>query len=196
MSVDPLTNLPSASSGSTFTNITVTNDAEVGGTLTVDNLHVNTGGSASFASDPRFKKHKRPIENIWYAYNRIRGQFFDYKASNKSSIGFMADEVEDIFPYLVYRDNKGYRHMEYHPLIAYNWEAVKDNRRSLLTLDRVIYKQERRIQRLEHMLLDKHRNRRKDQKPRFKYNAQKHKYPPRRRRPDVRNIRIFKRNHP
>lgn len=142
---NPLTGLAPVSSSSTFTDITVTNNASIGNTVTTQNLTVLSGGSSVHGSDTRFKKNMRNIENIWYGYERIKGQFFDYKYNNKSSIGFMADQVEKVFPYLVQYDTHGYRYLEYTPLIGYNWEGIKDNRRSILHLDRVLRIQQKQI---------------------------------------------------
>lgn len=147
MSINPLTRLPiggssSGSSGSTFSlsgNVTgvTTHSDSVNSTLYVlgdcalnGTCHAKTLKStlpAVFQSDERVKDNFKHIKNPFYALDRIPGYSFDYIDGNVSSLGFKAQDIERIFPFLI-NDTDGTKYVSYIPLIAVNWEATKQLR--------------------------------------------------------------------
>ena len=82
---------------------------------------------AVFQSDERKKKNFKFIENPFYALDHIPGYSFDYIEDNIASLGFKAQDIETIFPFLV-NDTAGTKYVSYTPLIAVNWEATKELR--------------------------------------------------------------------
>lgn len=78
-----------------------------------------------FQSDENVKKDFMKIRNPFYALNRISGFGFCYKDGDIPSMGFKAQEVEKIFPFLI-EETDGIKYMQYIPLIAVNWEATKE----------------------------------------------------------------------
>lgn len=92
-------------------------------------------------SDERVKKNFATITNPFYAMDRIPGYTFDYKDGNVSSMGFKAQDMEKIYPFLV-SDVDGIKYTSYTPLLAVNWEATKVLRDQQCTMDRRIQKLE------------------------------------------------------
>ena len=82
---------------------------------------------AIFQSDERKKKNFCKVEHPFYALDRIQGYTFDYKEGNIASMGFKAQDIENIFPFLV-DDTAGTKYVSYSPLIAVVWEATKELR--------------------------------------------------------------------
>lgn len=90
---------------------------------------------AVFQSDERRKKNFKHIVNPFYAMDRIPGYSFDYRENNIASLGFKAQDIEKIFPYLI--DNTdGTKYVSYTPLLAVVWEATKKLRDRQRYLDR------------------------------------------------------------
>lgn len=83
---------------------------------------------AIITSDEETKDKFRTIAgtNVFYPMDHIQGYTYDIKTPDGpiSSMGFKAQEVEHMFPFLVSNVN-GQKGMEYTPLIAWNWEATK-----------------------------------------------------------------------
>lgn len=152
MSYHPLTRLPvtrsSATSGTTLSltsNVTgvtahtdpanstlyVLGDCALNGTCHAKTLKSTL--PAHFQSDERMKKNFKLIENPFYALNRITGYSFDYKEGDISSLGFKAQDIENIFPFLV-QDTDGTKYVSYSPLIAVNWEATKELHKRQMTM--------------------------------------------------------------
>lgn len=71
------------------------------------------------------KKDFVVIQNPFYAMDRINGLGFSYKDGDIPSLGFKAQEIEQIFPFLV-EETDGIKYVSYSPLIAVNWEATKE----------------------------------------------------------------------
>lgn len=78
-----------------------------------------------FQSDENMKKDFVVIQNPFYAMDRINGLGFSYKDGDIPSLGFKAQEIEQIFPFLV-EETDGIKYVSYSPLIAVNWEATKE----------------------------------------------------------------------
>ena len=143
MSINPFTKLPYSSStpnvlpvlslmgnvrgvvnydSAANTTMFVNGDAAMNGVCHIKQLRI--GGPESVLSDERCKKNFWHIENPFYALDRIQGYTFDYLHDNSSSMGFKAQEVEQLFPFLVEQHNDT-KYVAYQPLIACAWEAVK-----------------------------------------------------------------------
>lgn len=99
---------------------------------------------ADINSDFRLKQNFRTIQNPFYPMFKIQGLTYDYRNTGKSSMGFIAQNIERYFPFLVKTNSKGIKSMQYTPLIAWNWEANKYNQVQIRQL-----KEARRLDRTE-----------------------------------------------
>jgi hypothetical protein len=84
-------------------------------------------GSVVEASSIEYKENITPIDSPLEKITKLRGVEFDYKNTNEHSIGMIAEEVNDIFPELVTKDDKGdVTAMSYTRMTAVLLEAVKE----------------------------------------------------------------------
>lgn len=60
---------------------------------------------------------------------------FEWKDSGKSDIGFIAQEVEEIFPNLVKAGNDGFKSVKYANITALLVEKVKDQENKISVLE-------------------------------------------------------------
>jgi hypothetical protein len=112
---------------------------DVDGTIRGDNVS---------ASDIRWKKNIDPIEGSLEKVKQLQGVHYDWKDENKDQsrqIGFIAQDVEKIFPELVKTDDKGYKSMNYSKVVTVLVESVKE-------LDDENRELEDRIVKLENMV--------------------------------------------
>jgi hypothetical protein len=88
-----------------------------------------TGGSSDIRWKTNFSKIKNPLEDIF----QIRGLYFDWKHDDdtinfpkEKQIGVIAQEVELVYPELVYTDKRGYKSVAYDKLTAVLLESIKE----------------------------------------------------------------------
>ncbi len=96
-------------------------------------LHVNGTIYAhiiSTPSDKRLKKNIRNLDNVLEKIEKLQGVSFEWDSqdilSNKTEIGLIAQEVENIFPEIVYTDQQGLKSMTYDKLTSVLIEAIKE----------------------------------------------------------------------
>jgi len=85
-------------------------------------------------SDIRYKKEIRNLENSLEKVNQLRGVSYYWKQeefpnknfTNQRQQGFIAQEIEDIFPSIVHTDESGYKSVEYAKVTPVLVEAVKE----------------------------------------------------------------------
>ena len=85
-------------------------------------------------SDIRYKKDIRPLQNSLEKVLQIKGvnyywkssEFPEYQFSNNKQIGFIAQDIEKLFPELVFTGNDGYKSVEYSKLTPILVEAIKE----------------------------------------------------------------------
>ncbi len=94
------------------------------------------------SSDSRLKENVKTIINPLDKVIALRGVTFDWKNSDSSSLGLIAQEVENIFPEIVSTDDEGFKSIQYSSLVAPLIEAVKEQQKQISSL-------ESRIQKLE-----------------------------------------------
>jgi len=106
--------------------ITITPDLSVGN-LTINGLLTNL-------SDFRYKEEIAPLEGALnnvlkmngVIYNWNQAAFPEKQFSDKLQIGFIAQDLEEIYPDLVHTDANGYKSVEYHKVAPILVEAVKE----------------------------------------------------------------------
>ncbi len=113
----------------------------------IDILSLIGDGNATLAglltqsSDIRLKKNIQKMSDISQKINQIRGVYFDWKDTNRSQnqqIGFIAQEIEKVFPQLVETDAKGYKSVAYANMTAVLLEALKEQNKRIEYLEKEI----------------------------------------------------------
>lgn len=83
-----------------------------------------TTGNLVATSDARFKDSVETLKNALETVQKLRGTSF--LKNGKSDIGFIAQEVVEVVPDLVYSDENGYLSVAYGNITALLVEAVKE----------------------------------------------------------------------
>lgn len=108
-------------------NGTIEGDGTILGNGRVDgNLHV--GGYVRIDSDERLKEDKKVIERASDRLNEIAGYTYVLRRNGEEHIGFMAQELQKVFPQAVHQGEDGYLSVAYHMLIPVLVEAHKEQK--------------------------------------------------------------------
>lgn len=107
-------------------------------------------------SDIRYKKNIRLINSPVEKLKLIRGVTYQYKSkefpgmgfTDGMQMGFIAQEVEKVFPELVTTDDKGYKYVDYPKITPVMLEAIKEQQQEIDNLTK-------RIEKLEKLLIQK-----------------------------------------
>ena len=115
----------SFSSGSTIFGDTTTDTHQFTGSLFVTN---NVNASAFIEqSSMRYKENIETLESPLEKISKLRGVSYNLIENNEPSIGMIAEEVNEIFPELVSKDDNGNpQAMSYTRMTAVLLEAVKE----------------------------------------------------------------------
>jgi hypothetical protein len=92
--------------------------------LTFDGTDLTCGGAVVSNSDEKLKTNITTISNPLQKVLSLRGVEFDFIANGKHSIGFIAQEVEQIMPDLVFGDDP--KSVAYQNFVALLVEAIKE----------------------------------------------------------------------
>ena len=103
---------------------------------------VNADGTAKLdgnlvqTSDLRLKTNIATLENSLESVLKLRGVTFNWKKAEdgKKQYGFIAQEVEEVFPDLVGTDSNGYKTLNYSGVIPVLTEAIKTQQDEIETL--------------------------------------------------------------
>lgn len=82
-------------------------------------------------SDIRLKKNIKTIKNPIEKIKKLEGVEFDWKQTNKSTIGLIAQDVEKIIPEIVNTNEEGFKSVEYSNLVALLIEVVKEQQKQI-----------------------------------------------------------------
>jgi hypothetical protein len=93
--------------------------------------------SSALCSDERWKTNIKPIQNALHNVLKIQGVTYYWKVdeypdmhfSEGEQIGFIAQEVEKIYPQVVLTDKDGYKSIDYSKLTPILVEAIKDQQK-------------------------------------------------------------------
>lgn len=77
-------------------------------------------------SDERKKKNIEQISNAVDLISKLRGVTFDWKHNNHSSMGLIAQELEQHIPFIVNIDSEGFKNISYTSLIGLLIEGIKE----------------------------------------------------------------------
>lgn len=110
--------------------------------------------SIAGSSDLRFKTNITPIINPLQKVMQLRGVTFDWKTkefpsrtfSENRSLGFIAQEVEEVLPEVVQTENtsEGYKSVQYDKVVALLVEAIKEQQKQIQSLQKEIKKLKKR----------------------------------------------------
>jgi hypothetical protein len=92
------------------------------------NIYTSGSGTATAwntSSDIRLKKDIQPIHNALQIIESLHGVTFKWKADNQPSIGFIAQQVQQVLPQIVTTDSIGYEALDYSKITPILVEAVK-----------------------------------------------------------------------
>ncbi|MCP4546829.1 MAG: hypothetical protein GY835_10240 [bacterium] len=96
-------------------------------------------------SDRRYTENVRPIENASELIDGIEGVYFDWLKTGEQSIGFIAQDVEDVLPEVVRTNDNGYKAVDYGRLTPVLLEVVKHQKRAIRNLEERIAELESRL---------------------------------------------------
>ena len=96
---------------------------------------VGTVRAASYVynSDAAFKENIEPLENSLDTILKLEGVKYTLKESGKSSIGFIAQDVEKVIPEFVEGD-EGFKGVNYGQMVAVLTEAMKEQQKQIQEL--------------------------------------------------------------
>jgi hypothetical protein len=114
-------------------------------------------GSWTKASDARFKKDVEPLEDALERTTLLRGVTFDWRREEfpergfhaRRDVGFIAQEVEEVYPELVVTGPDGYKSVDYSAVTPILVEALKAQQRKIEAQDLRIEELARRLERVE-----------------------------------------------
>ncbi|MGB5006038.1 MAG: tail fiber domain-containing protein [Ferruginibacter sp.] len=131
--------------------ITNTGDVGIGTAAPSEKLHVigNILASGTITpSDLRYKKNIQEINSPLSKLKQVRGVTYQYKTdefpemgfTDAGQIGFIAQEVEKVFPELVVTGKDGYKAVDYSKITPVLLEAIKDQQNQNDELNRKLEK--------------------------------------------------------
>jgi len=77
-------------------------------------------------SDRRFKRDITQLNSALDKILRLRGVHFKWATSDQVSVGFIAQEVQEVIPEVVKQDARGYLSVDYGKIVPYLVEAIKE----------------------------------------------------------------------
>ena len=100
-------------------------------------------GSIGACSDIRYKENIIPVTNITTEFDKINTVYYDWKTtefpekkfSDRRQLGFIAQELEQVFPELVHTDKHGFKSVDYAKMSAVLWQALKEQQDKINTLE-------------------------------------------------------------
>jgi len=93
----------------------------------------------SLKSDRRLKENIKKIDkNYLDKFMEIQGVTYNWKRNAVKDIGFIAQDVEKLFPDLVEKDEEGIKSLKYHKFIPILTECVKKQSREISFLKKVV----------------------------------------------------------
>ena len=110
---------------------------EVCGTIGTTAVSVNT--SITCSSDIRYKKNITPLPNALKSVMKLQGVNYFWKIkdfpekqfTNTKQIGFIAQDIEKIYPEMVITDDKGFKSVDYSRLTPVLVEAIKEQQKEI-----------------------------------------------------------------
>ena len=106
---------------------------------TIAGLTVNWTARANsflYTSDERYKENISTITDSIDKVSSLRWVDFDWKESGKKDIWFIAQEVEQVLPELVYTNENWYKSVQYWNIVWLLVEAIKEQQKQIDLLEK------------------------------------------------------------
>jgi hypothetical protein len=124
----------------------VCGNAKVVGQIIANSSNLSAGVSCS--SDIRYKKDITPLTNALNNVMQLRGVNYFWKTKefpekqfpDTKQIGFIAQELEKVYPEVVFTDKDGYKSVDYSRLTPILVEAIKDQQKIIQQLEEENFK--------------------------------------------------------
>lgn len=95
-------------------------------------------GDISIRSDRRLKENIRGIDNFYEKMMELQGVSYRWKVSQEDDIGFIAQDVEFLFPELVETDKNGIKSIKYPKFVALLTEVVKKQDQEISFMKKIL----------------------------------------------------------
>ena len=111
---------------------------------TGDSIRVAGDIVAYYSSDKRLKTNIKPIENATDKVTKLGGYTFNWseeaedKDTEKTEVGLIAQEVQEVMPELVHEKDNGYLAVDYPKMVALLVESIKELKEEINELKRDI----------------------------------------------------------
>ena len=102
-----------------------------------------------YSSDLRLKENIIPLKNSLEKIQQLQGVSFDWKENHENNMGFIAQDVEKIFPELVVTGGNGFKSVKCGNLVAVLTEALKEQQKQIESQNNRISELEKEIERLK-----------------------------------------------
>lgn len=114
-------------------------------------------GTWNQCSDLRLKKNVSQISGALNKVLNLKGVSFNWRNDefpqfnfdNKTALGFVAQDMEKVFPELVRNESNGYKSVSYSNLAPVFVEAIKEQQEIISEQEKIIKKLENKIEQLE-----------------------------------------------
>ena len=128
------------------TRMSVSLDTTIGGGTNTDGATSDPGNQ--FPSDRRLKKDVNKINDALTSLFSLNGVTYHYDTANhpemglsdKPQIGFIAQELEEVYPQFVVTKENGYKAVSYAPMVAVLVEAIKEQQTMIESLQQQVNK--------------------------------------------------------
>ena len=113
------------------------------GTYTLTGNLITTGdltvqGTLFETSDQRLKQNIETILEPLYTVSNLRGVKFDWVKNKQTSLGVIAQEVEEVLPFLVSEDSEGTKSVNYSALVGLLIESIKQLNQKVNSLEQLL----------------------------------------------------------
>jgi hypothetical protein len=154
---DMSSNIAMSTGGTERLRIDNSGNVGIGITTPTTKLYVNgdiIANSIAGSSDLRFKTDILPVSNALEKVKSLRGVYFKWNRqafpekdfSEKTELGFIAQEVEKVLPEVVFKDKtpEEYRSVKYDKVVALLVEAIKEQQKQIDSLKVALKKQQKK----------------------------------------------------
>jgi hypothetical protein len=107
-------------------------------------------------SDIRLKKNIKPIQNAMETILQLQGVTYEWKdttTAQGTQLGLIAQQVEEVIPYVVATDQEGYKSLQYSVLVALLIEGVKDQQVQIEELQQQVSAMQQELDEIKALLL-------------------------------------------
>lgn len=109
--------------------LTVTANATF--TSSITSSDTITASDFNSLSDAKYKTDVYPIDDAVSIVSKLQGKHFTWKNTGKPSLGFIAQEVEEVLPQLINTQDNGSKTINYSVLVAVLVEAIKQQQKQI-----------------------------------------------------------------